>query len=52
MNLSELQADQLYTWSDHYAPHIAQTTLVRFAKTVRKNMFVPNTTAVLRMPND
>jgi hypothetical protein len=32
VNLLELQADQLYTWSDHYAPHIAQTDFVRFAK--------------------
>ncbi len=32
MNLLELQADQLYTWSDNYAPHIAQTDFVRLAK--------------------
>ncbi len=32
MNLLESQADQLYTWSDNYAPHIAQTDFVRLAK--------------------
>ena len=32
MNLLGLQADQLYTWSDNYAPHIAQTGFVCFAK--------------------
>lgn len=32
MNLSELQADQLYTWSDNRATQIAEAALVRFAK--------------------
>ena len=32
MTLSRLQADQLNTWSDNHAPHIAQAALVRFAK--------------------
>ena len=32
MNLSGLEADQLYTWSDNNASHITQTALVRFAK--------------------
>lgn len=32
MTLSRLQADQLNTWSDNHAPHIAQGALVRFAK--------------------
>lgn len=32
MNRSGLKADQLYTWSDNHAPHIAQTALVCFAK--------------------
>ena len=32
MNLSVLQADQLYTWSDNRATQITEAALVRFAK--------------------
>ncbi len=33
MNQSILEADQLYTWSDTYAPPVAQTNFCRVAST-------------------
>jgi hypothetical protein len=43
MNLLELQADQLYTWSDNYAHPIAQTDVCRFASTTPTAIAPPAT---------